>query len=87
MVDGTSAAEADDFQFHGDEASFRMENYFSTLHISNAFGVASASAGRSRRLIETGHVAFPLRASGGRGFLAAAAQPAAAAALGRKGLF
>ncbi len=81
------AAETDDFKFHGDEEKFRMDGYFGTSHVTNAFGVASGSAGfgRSRRLIESSGVAFPLRAAGGGSFPAAAARPATAtAALGRK---
>ena len=87
LADGTAAAEADDFKFHGVEEEFRMDSYFASGHTHNAFGVAHAggAASRVRRLIES-RVAFPLRASAGRAFSAAALPvPAGSDALGRKG--
>ncbi|BDA48425.1 hypothetical protein COCOBI_12-1040 [Coccomyxa sp. Obi] len=87
LADGRAAAEDDDFKFHGEEEEFRMDGYFATSHVHNAFGVAHAggAANRVRRLIES-RVAFPLRANGGRAFSAASLPvPAGYDALGRKG--
>ncbi len=72
----TGATAADNFKFHGDEADYKMDSYFSTAHAHNAFGVArTAAAARTKRsLHERANVEFPLhRTAHGGAFPAAAA--------------
>lgn len=70
----TAATAADNFKFHGDEAEYKMDSYFSTGHAHNALGVArTAAANHAKRSShERANVAFPLHSTGGA-FAAAAA--------------
>ena len=66
LVSGAAEDEADDFEFHGDEAEYEMGGYFATGHKHCVFGAMTASSlgSHKRRLVERVHVAFPLAFSG-----------------------
>ena len=53
--------EPDDFKFHGRDADYLMQAYFSAGHAHDVFGAAAAPGmSRKRRLVERVQVAFPL---------------------------
>lgn len=48
----------------GVQEEFRMESYFSTIHVHNAFGIVPTKAAMHRRMLFEGHPAsFPLHFS------------------------